>query len=137
MRHSSYVFNTWLLAQVFNPLFFYSSFLLTGDPVNLLDLAFISLVSLVFSAPSLLVQLSLFSLLLTVYGKDHIKFFIWLIVLALSILANLLLLFLAFGEGPVATYSLQLCLPAALAAWFSAVTRYKLFIKRVREQDLQ
>lgn len=137
MRHSSYVFNTWLLAQLFNPILFYISFLLAGDPINPLDLAFISLVGFVFSSPSLLTGLSLFGLLLTVDGKDRIKFFIWLIVLALAILTNLLLLALAFGEGLIGTYSLQLCLPAIIAVWLAAVTRYKLFIKRIREQNLQ
>lgn len=135
MKAFSHVGNTWLLAQLLNPLVFlgFYFFALHQTPdVGLL--ASLLLASALFSLPSLFLSFLLLHVISATGLSLRANFLIWLMLVLVCILLNLSLLALLVGDMNFVIERWVFFLPSLIAAVFSILIRYKNFAQFITTQ---
>jgi hypothetical protein len=123
MRKLSYLFATWLMAQLLFPVCFYTYMGIKDEPWDAGDLPSVLLFGFLFSLPALLLCLLFLPLLGRLKGPDWLRVALWLLLLAVSIESGLYFLVLKLG-GPGGFFHVyELGFPAILAAWISVLVR--------------
>lgn len=128
MRVFNHVFNTWILAQLLHPIFFFGYFLIilqeSIDPGALVSLL---VGSLIIASPSLFISLLFLRLIVGKKIPAALSLFIWIVIVVASIVLNLAL-FLFLFKGSLNDIPLEYILPAFIAAIVSVLIRLPLFI---------
>lgn len=140
MNTTIHIFNTWLLALLLFPFISCGFSILTIYETTAFDMVpHLFVFGIIFSLPALLLCFLGMRLLFSVQAGYDTRFFLWLVVIVLSIFAGALVMGLLLFNLRIVFDLLPFVIAAAAAGLTSAMLRFRQFIyfihKKTREYE--
>jgi len=129
MKTFSHVSNTWLLAQIFHPLMFVITAIITGEESDIGSFAIIALIfGFIFSLPAYLLCMVFFQPVMQMDHHHLVRLFAWILVVILCIVIGFLFVCITIFDVELFIQEFSLAVPGCLAALLAILCRYRQFI---------
>lgn len=129
MRYAIHAFNTWLLAQPLHAIIVLCAALIYEKRMQLDEVFQWTMIGLVFSVPAMVICLIICKPIRNLPIDERLSLLLWALSAALSVFVTIFLLLALMGVYQILPDVFLLIAPGSLAAFASAIIRFKQFFK--------